>query len=238
MTARLFVCFLVACAIAVVGTAWRHLDRRAATRVSIGLPLWLIYAGGIGLSGVLAAAPGRPPGLLLLVGPAFLFVVAVTRSRAGARAAVAIPLGTSIGAQAFRIGVELFLHQLFLEGLAPRMLTFEGANVDLWIGLSAPLVAWLAESGKSGARLALAWNGLGLLSLVNVVARSILTAPGPLGLLHTDVPNLFVSTSPYSFIPAFFVPLAVMLHVLAIRRIIATKAAVARSSPAGIRSGS
>ena len=232
MTAWLFLGFLAACGAAVVGMAWRSLGRGAAAAVAVGLPLWLLYAGWIGRSGVLAAVPGRPPGLLLLVGPAVLFVIVVARSRAGERAAQAIPLGVLIGAQVFRIGVELFLHQLALEGLSPRMLTFEGANVDLWIGLSAPVVAWLAARRSIGARRVLVWNGLGLLSLANVVVRSILTAPGPLGLLHTDVPNLFVSTFPYSFIPAFFVPLAVVLHVLTIRRMVATGAAVRPRSAA------
>ena len=141
MTAWLFLGFLAACGAAVVGMAWRFLGRGAAAAVAVGLPLWLLYAGWIGRSGVLAAVPGRPPGLLLLVGPAVLFVIVVARSRAGERAAQAIPLGVLIGAQVFRIGVELFLHQLALEGLSPRMLTFEGANVDLWIGLSAPVIA-------------------------------------------------------------------------------------------------
>ena len=68
-------------------------------------------------------------------------------------------------------------------------------------------------------RLALAWNVLGLLALTNVVIRAVLTSPGPFNLIHAEVPNLMMGTFPFLFIPAFFVPLAVALHVLAIRTI-------------------
>jgi hypothetical protein len=70
-----------------------------------------------------------------------------------------------------------------------------------------------------GLRLALAWNVLGLLSLANVVTRAVVTTPGPFNLIHAEVPNLMFGTFPYMFIPGFFVPLAVVLHVMAIRAI-------------------
>jgi len=139
------------------------------------------------------------------------------RSSASARFALAFPLWIILGTQCFRIGVELFLHQLWIDGLVPKMLTFEGANVDIYVGVSALLVAWLSTRGRLGMRLALAWNVLGLLSLTNVVIRAVLTAPGPFNLIHAEVPNLLMSTFPFLFIPGFFVPLAVVLHVLAIR---------------------
>ena len=68
-------------------------------------------------------------------------------------------------------------------------------------------------------RLALAWNMLGLLALTNVVIRAVLTAPGPFNLIHAEVPNRMMGTFPFLFIPGFFVPLAVVLHALAIRAI-------------------
>ena len=100
------------------------------------------------------------------------------------------------------------------------MLTFEGANVDIYIAATSPLIAWISARGQSGIKIALVWNVLGLLALANVVTRAILTAPGPLNLIHAEVPNRMFATPPFAFIPAFFVPLAVVLHVLAIRSII------------------
>jgi hypothetical protein len=117
------------------------------------------------------------------------------------------------------VGVELFLHQLWIEGLVPRMLTFKGANIDIYVGLSAPLIARLSTRGRWGLKLASAWNILALLALLNVVTRAVLTAPGPLNLIHAEVPDRMISTFPFLLIPGFFVPMAVVLHLVAIRAI-------------------
>src|SRR6267154_2028459 len=87
------------------------------------------------------------------------------------------------------------------------------------VGLSAPIIAWIATRGRFGLRLAMGWNVLGLLSLANVAASSVLT--GPLKLISTEVPNVAMGIFPYTFIPGFLAPLAVTLHVLAIRAIAA-----------------
>jgi len=223
MTPTLFLGFVAIMAAVVVALIARYLDRRTALRVLAGISVWFIYAGLLGYFGVIKNTSMRPPGIAFLVVPVLffliLFIVFTARSSAGARVALAFPLWMILGAQCFRIGVELFLRQLWIGGLVPKMLTFEGANVDIYIGVSAPLIAWLATRGRMGSRLALGWNLLGLLSLMNVVSRAVLTAPGPFNLLHAEVPNRMLGTFPYLFIPAFFVPLAAVLHLLAIRAI-------------------
>jgi hypothetical protein len=223
MTSTLFLEFVAAMTAVVVAVIARYLDRLAAFRVLAALSAWFIYAGLLGYFGVLKNTGTRPPGIAFLVVPVFLFlfifIVVVIRSSAGARLALAFPLWIVLGLQSFRVGVELFLHQLWIGGLVPKMLTFEGANVDIYIGASAPLIAWLSTRGRLGMRLALAWNVLGLLALTNVVTRAVLTSPGPFNLIHAEVPDRMLGTFPFLFIPGFFVPLAVVLHAVAIRAI-------------------
>ena len=177
-----------------------------------------------GILGVLKNMTTRPPGIVFLVVPVLLFLLVflafVVLSGAGARVALAIPLWLLLGAQSFRVAIELFLHQLWIDGMVPKMLTFDGANVDIYVGVSAVLIAWLSARGRLSLRLALAWNVLGLLSLANVVTRAVLTAPGPLHLIHAEVPNRLLGTFPFLFIPGLFVPLAVVLHLLALRSIV------------------
>ncbi len=219
MTAALFLGFLALMATVVVLLVDRYLNRRIAIGLATGLAIWFIYAGLLAYFGVLHKAGTRPPGIAFILVPVLVFLILlIARYSVNPRTA-AFPLWMLLGIQSFRIGVELFLHQLWIDGLVPKMLTFEGANVDIFIGASAPLVAWLSTRGRTGLRISLAWNILGLFALTNVVVRSILTAPGPFNLIHAEVPNLMMSTFPFLFIPAFFVPLAVVLHVLAIRAI-------------------
>jgi hypothetical protein len=224
MNEMLFLGFLGIVTALIVTTVARYLGGRAAWRVLTGLLVWLSYAGLLGYAGVLKNMTMRPPGILFLVVPVLVFLLVflafVVLSSAGARVALAIPLWILLGAQSFRVGVELFLHQLWIDGLVPKMLTFDGANVDIYVGASAVLIAWLSGRGRLGLRLALAWNVLGLLALANVVTRAVLTAPGPLHLIHAEVPNLLLSTFPFLFIPGLFVPLGVVLHLLALRSIV------------------
>ncbi len=70
-----------------------------------------------------------------------------------------------------------------------------------------------------GDEVALIWNLLGLFALANVVTRSVLSAPGLLNFIHAETPNRMMGMFPYLFIPASFVPLAVVLHVVAMRAI-------------------
>jgi len=218
MTSSLFLGFLAVVALSLAVLCARFLPRRATAVVFIALPTWLLYVGLLAYFGVVRNPALRPPGMVYILLPVFIFVfLFVIRSPAGARVAISIPLWALLGFQVYRVGVELFLHELWHDGLAPRMVTFNGTNFDILIGVSAPLIAWLASRGQLETRLALIWNALGLLSLANVAARSALTAPGPLHILHSEVPNLAIGTFPYTFIPGFLAPLAVVLHVFAIR---------------------
>lgn len=214
----LFALFLGTMVVAVIGISARYLPRRATVSIAVGLAIWLTYAGTLGFLGVVANPNLRSPGPALLLIPVFLFVALyLARADGALRVATSIPLGWLMGLQAFRVIVELFLHQLWKDGLAPRMLTYEGANFDIAIGLSAPFIAWLYTRGLMREQAALAWNILGLAMLANIAVRALLTAPGPFQFITSDVPNLAVGTFPFTYIPGFMAPLALVLHVLSIR---------------------
>jgi hypothetical protein len=216
MTAILCLGYLALISIIVAALTARYVRERLRA-VLIGLPLWLLYVGLLSYAGVVSDPALRPPGIVYIALPPVLFVsVVLARSGAGARIASAFPLWVIIGMQTFRIGVELLLHRLSLDGLAPRMVTYQGGNVDIWIGLSAPLVAWISIRGRQGKWLALGWNAAGLLTLANAITLSALTAPG-LNLIHSDVPNTAIGIFPFTYIAGFFAPLAMALHALSIR---------------------
>jgi hypothetical protein len=214
--ATAFLAYLALVAALIAAVLIRYLPARAA-RIGVAVLVgWLIYAGTLGYSGVVAGQLLGIPGILVLLAPVFLFVaVVLVISPAGRYVAQRIPMPLLIGLQTFRVGVELTLHKLWVVGAVPHLLTLPGGNVEMLIGLSAPAIAWVSLKGANGRRIAVGWGVLGLLSLVNVSSRAVLT--GPLHLIHSEVPNVALGMFPFSFIPGFMAPLAVMLHVLALR---------------------
>jgi hypothetical protein len=218
MTQYLFLGFLAFLVAAIEAASFRYLERSTARMLLGGLLLWLTYVGSLSYLGVIRNPTLRPPGIAYILLPVTVFVfLGVVRSDLARRFASAVPLWLLIGFQCYRIGVELLLHRLWRDGLVPQMLTYRGANFDILIGLSAPVIAWLSLKGKAGLGLAFVWNILGLVALANIATRSLLTSPGPMHMLHTEVANLAFGRFPYTFVPGFFAPFAVILHVLALR---------------------
>src|SRR6476661_4113857 len=150
MITVLFLGFVALTAAVIVGVSARYLNGQVAFVVAAGLLVWLTYIGLLGFFGVVRNGTMRPPGIAMVFVPVLFFLllsILALRSAAGVRVALAFPLWIILGAQSFRIGVELFLHNLSIEGLVPRMLTFAGANTDIYVGASAPLIAWLSTRG-------------------------------------------------------------------------------------------
>jgi hypothetical protein len=203
---------------------------RALIGIAI-LAAWIGYAGAMGWSGIVGDPTRMPPGIVLLLTPVIAFVAIVLgRSAAGRYCATNLPLTLILGLQTFRVGVELTLSSLHDAGLASRLMTLSGGNVEILIALSAPLIAWVATRGAAGRRIALVWNVVGLISLLNVAARAVLTAPGPLNLIHADLPTVAMGMFPFTFIPGFMAPFAMTLHILAFRALRAGNGAPAAAA--------
>ena len=105
-------------------------------------------------------------------------------------------------------------------GLLPGQFAIPAGSGDVLVGLLAIVVAAMLVHGVSWARqAALAWNVLGIFDLA--VARTIgfLTSPGRFQILALDQPNALTTAYPTVLIPAFAVPLSLILHGLCIWKI-------------------
>jgi hypothetical protein len=213
----LFLGFVVTIILLIAVGIVRYLPQSYKMPALAGLAVWIIYGGTLGYAGVIANSTALPPGMFYMLVPIIMLVMFMARSRIGETVALSFPLWLLMGMESFRLVVEIFLHQLWLDGQLPKMLTYQGANFDILVGISAPIVAWLLASRKISDRIALVWNVIGIVMLANVAVRAVLTTPGPLHLILTEVPNTAIGTFPYTFIPGLMVPLALMMHVLSIR---------------------
>ena len=191
--------------------------RGVGAAVFLAIVVWLTITAGLSVAGLLDTS-AWPPRWPLLPLAAFAAIAWVTRSVSAKRIFSHLPFAWPIATQAFRVGVELALHFLHTSGRAPVQITFEGRNVDILVGLSAPLIAWLVATNRIGARGALAWNFLGLVVLANAVGTLASSAPGPLHLDWPGEPFTAITTWPIVWLPAFLMPAAVFLHIISVKQ--------------------
>lgn len=191
--------------------AWPREHRAKACVAAVA---WIALAWAAAATGLLAKFDARPPPLAIFMAVIIVGSIAFASSRLADPLVRGLPLIALIGFQAFRLPLELVLHQAGAQGLAPTALTFSGLNFDIVTGVTAIPVALLA----SRRRVVLAWNvlGLGLLAVIGAIA--IATAPF-VRALGDDQVNTWVTEVPYVLLPAVLVTAALIGHILVFRKL-------------------
>ncbi len=195
--------------------------RRNFTVSLIIVFVWLVFTLIVSLSGFLLDFQAMPPRIFLVVLPPLIIILMLFLAK-GFHATSA-PLDTFwlVYAQSFRILIEFILALLYRYKVIPVQMTYEGRNYDILIGITAPLVAYYCFNKKSWPPwVALVWNFLGLLSLFNIVGIAMLSTPYPFRLFMNEPANTIIFYFPFVWLPAVAVPFALLLHLMAIRRLL------------------
>ena len=187
------------------------------TLVRAALGSWFIAMVAAGAAGGFVARPGQPP-LAILFG-ATLPLAAVVAAYRGNRAFRDLVLSADLrlltAVQGWRAGGLVFL-AFYAYGRLPGLFAWPAGLGDIAVGLTAPWIAatlWRDPAFAAEDRFAV-WNVLGILDLVVAVATGTLSSGIVPGL--TDVRSTPMSYMPLVLIPAFLVPLFVMLHLAAL----------------------
>lgn len=190
-----------------------------ASTVGILLALWLGLVFALGAAGAFAPAPGQPPLPIFAGFAAPLLAYAIAYRASASFRAFVLDLGpvltTSI--QAWRFGGLAFI-ALFTYGVLPGAFAWPAGLGDIAIGATAPAFALaIARNPRlASSRGFVVWNLLGILDLVVAVGSGTLIAWFGLGAdpaSMSAMPQL-----PLVLIPAFLVPIFVMLHVTSLLR--------------------
>ena len=242
---RVFVVIVVLVAAGMVAAIYGHAlrigfprsgSRRLAFDVSAAILGWLALTGILARSGVFLNFGALPPRIVFAIVPSLALAATIFLSRSMREFFNQMPLAWLIGLQTFRLPLELVLHQLWEAGAVPRIMTFEGRNFDIIIGATAPVVAVLVAQRKEWAyKLALWWNFAGLVLLANVVGHGFLAAPTRWQMFTEPPANTFIARFPYVWLVTLLVPLAALLHCLALRALAAQRSVAGlASSPRGV----
>ncbi len=185
--------------------------------VKVALAVWLGAVLIAGASGVFVGAPGQPP-LPVFAGavvPLIVFAIAMRASQAFREFLLALDTRLIVAMQAWRYAGFGFI-ALYANHVLPGLFAWPAGLGDMAIGLAAPW--WIIVLSKnpdaaatSGFRL---WNALGILDFVIAFTTATICAMT----ITTNVPPTIgpMGQLPLVLVPAFMVPLFVMLHIVAL----------------------
>jgi hypothetical protein len=182
---------------------------------------WLGFQAVLSLNGFYSTNPSAfPPRFPVLILIPFLLITLLFTTSKGKQFIDSLPLGKLTMLHIVRIPVELTLFGLFLHHAVPELMTFEGRNPDILSGLTAPLVLWLFfRKGTINRTGLLIWNLICLGLLINIVTNAVLSAPFAFQQQAFDQPNIAILFFPFSWLPAFVVPVVLFCHLAAIRQL-------------------
>lgn len=153
------------------------------------------------------------PAMPLLFASIIVLSIGFAFSNLGLSLGIALPLWVLIGFQAFRLPLELILHQWAEIGTVPPTMTWSGQNIDIISGIVAALSAPFVERSKSVAWIA---NTVGTVLLLNVLRVVVMSAPFPFS-WPLERPLVLIAFMPYALIGPLFVAPAIIGHLIAFR---------------------
>ncbi len=192
---------------------------------SVPNPRWLLFIVGFWMliqmvlgSWGFYQTPTTPPRIILQALPPLLLIITLFFTAWGRAFIDSLDIARLTLLHTIRIAVEIVLYFLFLAKAIPEIMTFEGRNLDIIAGLTAPLVYYygIRQPILPSSSLLL-WNLIGLGLLFNIVVLSVLSFPSPFQQLAFDQPNLAIMYFPYVWLPSVVVPIVLFSHLVAIR---------------------
>ena len=219
----LWIVISFACLTLIVLSVDLALLREASPRRGLAWPAaivagWLVLHALLTVSGVTSRVEPVP-----LMMPVALFNVGVgvwlAFGDVGERLK-GLPLWLLAGAQAFRLPLEILLHELGATGNLPVEMTWSGLNFDVITGILGALILIAAQVTTVPRWCIWAFNVIGSVLLVTVVSIAVMTLPGPLRVFTEATPNVLPMRMPFNYIVTVHVLTALTLHLVTFRALL------------------
>lgn len=201
-----------------VGADLHRNDSGVRSVVSVALALWFGVVFLLGVQGAFVGSPGSPP-LAIFLGfaiPLAAFFAAYFGWSAFRTFVLGSDLRLVTAIQAWRWAGLGFL-SLYAHGVLPGLFAFPAGLGDMAIGVAAPwiLLGLIRDSSFAASRRYLVWNILGITDLVVAISLGAMSS-GAIPGLTGNVTTGAMAKLPLVLIPAYMVPLFIMLHFTAL----------------------
>jgi len=194
--------------------------------VLILMSSWLLLQTIISLTGFYKVTDTIPPRFVLLVLPPLVLIIILFLTKKGRTFVDNLDIRWLTILNVVRIPVELTLFALFVHKLIPGIMTFEGRNLDIISGITAPVIYYFGfVKKKISNKLLIVWNLVCLGLLINIVAIAVLSAPFAFQRFGFDQPNIAIFSFPFVWLPGCIVPIVLFSHLVILRQLLGKPAA-------------
>lgn len=207
---------------------------KSKTALSIVLS-WAFLQSIIGYNGFYTEINTVPPRFIFMVLPPLIVILLTFFTSVGKTFIDQLDLKWLTLIHIVRLPIEVILYALFLQQQIPHVMTFEGRNFDIIMGITAlPVFYFIYIKQRLNTRFLLLWNIIGVILVLNVAITGLLSSPALFQKFGFEQPNLAVQYFPLNLLPALIVPIVLFSHLAAIRKIIRSTIAYKKNDNANV----
>ena len=196
-----------------------HFSNGKPTKLTLLIILWSALQSVLAYFGFYQITDSLPPrfGLVLIPSALLLVFGLLPKQRKWALDRRAMQFSTFL--HAVRLPIEIVLYGLFTHQMIPELMTFEGRNFDILMGITAPIIGWLVLKRNINKKILLAWNVIGLCLVLFILGNGILSAELPFQQFGFEQPNRAINYFPFVLLPATIVPIVIWTHLIDILKL-------------------
>jgi uncharacterized membrane protein len=117
--------------------------------------------------------------------------------------------------------VAVVLFWLFLHKAVPQLMTFEGSNLDILSGITAPVVFYFVLMKQTLSKtFLLFWKIICFGLVINIVVFAALSVPFPSQVLAFEQPTTAVLYFPFLWLPCCILLLVLLSHAASIKQLL------------------
>lgn len=190
-----------------------HFSNGNPKKVTLLIIVWSVIHSVLAYIGFYQVTNSIPPRAALVLIPSSLLIIYGVLPKQQRWFTEKREIKVSAFLHSVRLPVEIVLFGLFTNKMIPELMTFEGRNYDILMGITAPIIAWLFIKQKINKKILLVWNIIGLFLVVFILLNGILSVEFPFQQFGFEQPNRGINYFPFILLPATVVPIVIWTHI-------------------------
>ena len=202
--------FIVTC---IVTIGLFHFSNGKPEKLTLIIIIWSIAQSLLAYFGFYQIPDSTPPRFGLVLLPTTLFIIYGLLPRQQKWFFENREMKISTLLHSVRLPVEIVIFGLFTHEMIPELMTFEGRNYDILIGITAPIIGFLFVKQIINKKILMAWNLVGLILVLFILFNGILSSELPFQQFGFEQPNRGINYFPFVLLPATVVPIVIWTHL-------------------------